>query len=253
MKRGEPVLHPLDIVYLHAPKELIPDDADLHWRKLQKFGFTSENLHEESYLAQPFVLHADEDDMRYYRRLPQTAKWMEGSPCPQIMQFVNFAWSVLANEKELMGIKQEPYVEPWQPGTVIIKIVDYALAKLKTSSNVFDVKLLETQTGNLRMGTYARMLDRELLLKWRHAICVRNYLYDYDETGVEPVPALSRPSLFCFTCYSSFRLKRCTQCHEVCYCSVRCQKEDRPEHKKLCKRIGDQKARMGITAPFSGP
>lgn len=199
LRRGQPVLHPLDAVGLQTPEEFIPDVGDLRWKKLHKYGLTADRLNEESYFAKPFALIADDNDMQYYRQLPETTEWGEGKPCGQIVQLIDFAYSILANEKELMGIKQEPYHECWRAGTVVVKIVDYALDKLATPSNEFDVKLLETQTGNLRMGTYARMLDRELLVKWRHAICERNYLYEYDEAKVEYLPPLDQPSLSCLT------------------------------------------------------
>eukprot|EP00984_Skeletonema_dohrnii_P010457 scaffold4065_cov161-Skeletonema_dohrnii-CCMP3373.AAC.2 len=32
------------------------------------------------------------------------------------------------------------------------------------------------------------------------------------------------------------KLKKCTACHLVRYCSVKCQKEHRPQHKKECKK-----------------
>ena len=32
------------------------------------------------------------------------------------------------------------------------------------------------------------------------------------------------------------KLKRCTACFLVRYCSVKCQKEHRPKHKKECKK-----------------
>ena len=32
------------------------------------------------------------------------------------------------------------------------------------------------------------------------------------------------------------KLKKCTACHLVRYCSVKCQKEHRPKHKKVCKK-----------------
>jgi hypothetical protein len=118
----------------------------LRWRKLHKYGFTAEFLNDESYYAQPFALIANDNHMQYYRQLPQTTAWMEGKPCGQIMQLINFAYSVLANEKELLGIKQEPHLECWSAGTVLVKMVDYALEKLTTPSNEFDLKLLATQT-----------------------------------------------------------------------------------------------------------
>eukprot|EP00985_Skeletonema_marinoi_P030096 scaffold30504_cov80-Skeletonema_marinoi.AAC.1 len=32
------------------------------------------------------------------------------------------------------------------------------------------------------------------------------------------------------------KLKKCTACYLVRYCSVKCQKEHRPQHKRACKK-----------------
>ena len=46
--------------------------------------------------------------------------------------------------------------------------------------------------------------------------------------------------MFCASCGTAggdeIKLKRCTACHLVKYCSVKCQKEHRPKHKKECKK-----------------
>ena len=46
--------------------------------------------------------------------------------------------------------------------------------------------------------------------------------------------------MFCASCGTAagdgIKLKRCTACYLVRYCSVKCQKEHRPKHKKECKR-----------------
>ena len=46
--------------------------------------------------------------------------------------------------------------------------------------------------------------------------------------------------MFCASCGNAegddIKLKRCNGCHLVRYCSVKCQKEHRPKHKKECKK-----------------
>ena len=46
--------------------------------------------------------------------------------------------------------------------------------------------------------------------------------------------------MFCASCGvaggDDIKLKKCTACHLVKYCSVKCQKEHRPKHKKECKK-----------------
>lgn len=239
LRRGQPVLHRFDMVALLTPRELVPHETDPRWRKLDKFGFSADHLKEESYFARTFALIANDDDMTYYRRLPETAEWLEGHPCKQISTLINFAYGILANEKELMGIKQDPWLEPWEAGVIVVKILDHALGQLSTPSNEHDANLLQstTHTGNQRMGTYIRMLDRELLLKWRHAICTRNFLYEYEEAGVTRLPSFAIPNISCKTCWSSFRLKKCTQCQVTYYCCVQCQREDRREHEQFCRQI----------------
>ena len=46
--------------------------------------------------------------------------------------------------------------------------------------------------------------------------------------------------MFCASCGAAegddIKLKKCTACHLVRYCSVQCQKDHRPKHKKECKK-----------------
>ena len=46
--------------------------------------------------------------------------------------------------------------------------------------------------------------------------------------------------MFCANCGTAgndgVKLKKCTACHLVRYCSVKCQKDHRPKHKKECKK-----------------
>ena len=47
-------------------------------------------------------------------------------------------------------------------------------------------------------------------------------------------------AMFCASCgiagEDGIKLKKCTGCHLVRYCSVKCQKDHRPKHKRECKR-----------------
>ena len=46
--------------------------------------------------------------------------------------------------------------------------------------------------------------------------------------------------MFCASCGTAdgggVKLKKCTACHLVRYCSVKCQKDHRPKHKRECKK-----------------
>eukprot|EP00985_Skeletonema_marinoi_P010065 scaffold4743_cov161-Skeletonema_marinoi.AAC.1 len=47
-------------------------------------------------------------------------------------------------------------------------------------------------------------------------------------------------TMFCASCgiaaVDAVKLKKCTACYLVRYCSVKCQKQHRPKHKKECKK-----------------
>ena len=218
---------------LSLPSHLVPDSEDrLRWEKLKEQGFAKENISSQTHGAGPFALLYDNGQMRRYRKSPI------GVACPpQLDKLYTCATILLYNEKALHDIPQEPFLANYDPGKMMVQMIDYWLSQLATPSNEHDFNLIESQSGNLRMGTYMRMLEREILVKWRHAVCIRHGCYDYDgefeETNVIHVPPMT--SKCCYICKATFYVKKCTRCKVVYYCGVKCQKEHwRQGHKEVC-------------------
>lgn len=60
------------------------------------------------------------------------------------------------------------------------------------------------------------------------------------EAEVEAEAEESDDMLCCASCgkaeVDDAKLKKCAACKSLRYCSVRCQREHRPQHKKACKK-----------------
>lgn len=173
--------------------------------------------------------------MRRYRH--QDPSKFKINTTPQLHKLFLFAIVLCMNENALKEIPQEPYIESWGCGKVVVEIINFALARLPGRTNDQDLLALESSglTGNEHTAACARILERENLLKWRHAICVQYDLYRYEkEAELQSVPFDSQK--ICYTCMASIHLRKCTRCREIRYCSVECQREDWPEHKELCDK-----------------
>ena len=123
-------------------------------------------------------------------------------------------------------------------------MIDYRLEQHPTDSLEEDQAKLSGQHGNMRTGTYYRILERDLLHQWRHAI---GQVYDvYGETllGQKILPL--RVDTACDTCKSSLSpLKKCMQCKQTAYCGRKCQVEDwKGEHKQICKMLQQEQAQQ---------
>ena len=222
---------------LSLPAHLVPaPEEQLRWKKLKEFELSNQNISSEMYATGPFALMYDNEQMRKHRKNPAATPYT----CPpQLDKLYACASILLCNEKGLRDIPQEGFLESYDPGKMVVQIIDHWLSRLSTPSNEYDFELIgsQSQSWNFRMGTYMRMLEREILVKWRHAVCIRWGCYDYDGeiegTGVKHVPPIL--SKCCYICKATFHVKKCTRCKMISYCSVSCQKEHwREGHKEVC-------------------
>lgn len=168
----------------------------------------------------------------------------------------------------------DPYIEPWETGHIWMQMIDMRLKQLPNTDDVYttsqkkdynwsqenekkEEEATTTASPNMITGTRYRMIERELLSLWRHAIAVRYELYeekkdgntvldeyvvDHQQTNKnddEPKKNLSSFSGSCAVCRATFRIKNCTRCKKVDYCNRMCQIEDWKfgGHNKACKKM----------------
>ena len=230
LNQGEPELS-FDILFLPVPSHLLPDtDETRRWELMHRWGLRKENLTSQEYGAENFILFGIDNMIRDYRQRPKNLAQHKATNVHHIERILNLC----------LIQKQYPSLENWEVEKLSTKIFDYWLSQFPTPTNEHDLKLIASQTGNLRLGTSMRMLEREIIVKWRHATCIRNHFYDYEveymDAKVDHVPPMR--SMCCLTCKATFRLKLCTRCRLVYYCGVQCQIEHwRQGHKDACGKV----------------
>jgi SET domain/MYND finger len=224
-KDQQPNIHPTDVVTLEIPPALIPSENDcLRWQQFERRGLTKERLLSNNSSSPLFSLRGDPQLLRQYRHQPPgETKTMN----PQIHKLMLFAYVMCMNDNALRDIPQEEEEEPcWAYGKVVVEIIDHSLSKLPIVSAT-------NWSENQRTAAHARTLTREVLLQWRHAVCVQELLYPYRQEA--KLPSLPDAS-YCQTCSTTLHLKKCSLCHAVSYCSQQCQRDHWPAHKKLCPK-----------------
>jgi len=249
---SKPCVDPLDAVHMLPPQHLVWEEADPRWSELTSDRSGSKAL-ERSHLIEnppyvtaqvgtPFALFGDKLSISKVRS--SLTEWR-----PHYLNNIHLYAVLSLTTKEAldeaMAGGENIVIEPWEPGSIILEMIDYRLQQLPTSSLAEDVSLLKSQQGNMRTGTLYRMLEREILQMWRHSIARHYDCYGETDSKGNIYKPLSenegdkeKPSM-CATCHASCAgpLKGCTQCKVVYYCSRTCQKEDwKAGHKEACKK-----------------
>uniref|UniRef100_A0A7S3PTL4 MYND-type domain-containing protein n=1 Tax=Chaetoceros debilis TaxID=122233 RepID=A0A7S3PTL4_9STRA len=221
LRKGLPDINTCSL-FLYVPPHLVPDPRDLYrWELLNEQGFSTKTISSQVYGAGPFALHYDNKQMQRYRQT-LVPPGLQNNASPHLDKIYNFAAVLVDDEAE----HAQQCIDM---GKIVVEILDYFLNQLETTSNEDDFNLVCNRSGNLLLGTYMRMLEREVITMWRHAICTRHSLYG----SIAHIPPAA--SKCCYICKATFHVKKCTRCKEVSYCSVRCQKEHwRNGHKEVC-------------------
>lgn len=235
---GNPQLHNNDVVYLLPPPSAVWEESDSRWQSLTSARdgkcLARSHLIENSpfvtaQTGTPFALIGNPIEMMKTRN---SETWRP----PYLTNSHLYAMMSLTKE----CAEEEAFLEPWEPGVIILEMIDYRLAQLPkiTNSIADDKRLLETQQGNTKTGTLYRMLEREILQMWRHTIATHYEVYgETDHNGaVFEVPAAIING--CATCQAELSgpLKACPQCKAVSYCGRTCQVADwKAGHKQACR------------------
>ena len=250
---SKPCVDSLDAVHVLPPQHLVWEEADPRWDELTSDRSGSKAL-ERSHLIEnppyvtaqvgtPFALFGDKLSIGKVRS--SLTEWR-----PHYLTNFHFYAVLSLTTKEALDKAtaggENIVIEPWEPGSIILEMIDYRLQQLPTSSLAEDESLLKSQQGNTRTGTLYRMLEREILQMWRHAIAKHYDCYGETDSNGNIYKPLSdkeedgEKTSMCATCHASLAgpLKCCTQCKVVYYCSRTCQKEDwKAGHKEACKKV----------------
>lgn len=236
-KEGNPQYDLLDVVHVLPPPSLVWEESDSRWQALTSVsdGKSLERNHllaSETVSAQtgtPFALMGDKRDLSKVR----------SSETFRPHYFENFHLFAMMSLTDPELDPEEQIIEPWEPGAIIMEMMDHRLEEFPTTSLQEDQALLTKQEGNMKTGTLYRMLEREVLQLWRHATAIQFDVYgEKNSQKVKFQPLANKEA--CAVCQAVFvgRLKCCTQCKAIYYCSRNCQKEDwRGGHREACRPV----------------
>lgn len=106
------------------------------------------------------------------------------------------------------------------------QIIDYNIQNMPGNSSEEDMQLAnDPATSALESSLLlARIAQREVLWKWRHAFRKKYDVPNFDIGNC------------CTVCGRSYPLLKCSQCKIECYCSREHQKSDWKVHKRLCRK-----------------
>lgn len=258
-EKGYPVLVPEDFVTLPLGPQLRPQVVgdnpktnaaiskldQLRWTELERSKMGRDRLVEPiPYFQRPFYLNGN---LETARRLRNSSAFSAGPgvSIAQIDKLEQYVMTMLANKQALKKLSEgkippPPMLEGWEPGQRMVQILDYYLEEHTTLSETTTEQDLEasatstTQTGNQQLATHARMVERELVLIWRHAIASHHGLYRAEKARVERLPKSNKSC--CVQCRTSLSIFPCPKCRSVCYCSEACQQYDwdKGGHSRLC-------------------
>ncbi|CAB9515161.1 expressed unknown protein [Seminavis robusta] len=227
---GKPLMDELDVVHVVPPPKLVWEKGDerrwksltsdknkvLEWRHLTEFPPED---------GTPFAFMRSTTDMAKVRG---SESWR-----PVYLNNLHlYAMFSLSNDDGA-----EVVVEPWEPGSIILDMIDYRLEQMPT---VTDDLAIASGT-NIKTALLCRMLEREILSMWWHAIAKQYECYGETSptTGKKYLPLRSQKE-GCTVCQTAFScpLKSCTRCKAVFYCGRGCQKEDwKAGHKEACQPV----------------
>ncbi|CAB9503183.1 expressed unknown protein [Seminavis robusta] len=227
---GKPLIDGLDVVHVVPPPKLVWEEGDeRRWKSLTS---DKNKVLERRHLTEfppedgtPFAFMGSPIDMAKVRG---SESWR-----PVYLNNLHlYALFSLSNDDGA-----EVVVEPFEPGSIILDMIDYRLDQMPT----IDDDLVSNASGNKKTAILCRMLEREILTMWRHAIAKQYECYGETSptTGKKYLPLRGQKE-GCAVCQTAFSgpLKSCTRCKAVFYCGRGCQKEDwKAGHKEACKPV----------------
>lgn len=213
----------------------------LRWTELEKYDMGKDRLVEPiPYFQRPFYVNGNIEAARRLRN--SSAFSGPGVSIPQMEKMEQYVMTMLAGKQALKKLSEgkmppPPMLDGWEPGQYMIRILDYYLEEhttLSETSTEKDLEASKTQTGNQQLASYARMVEREIVLIWRHAIASHHGLYRSEKAQVDRLPKSNQTC--CVQCRTSLRIFPCPKCGSVFYCSEACQNFDwdQGQHSRLC-------------------
>ncbi|KAL3914690.1 MAG: hypothetical protein SGILL_006002, partial [Bacillariaceae sp.] len=248
---GAPVLVKGDFVTLPLGPRLrpatsgknVPKVDQLRWMELSKHGLGKDRIVEPvHYFQRPFYVNGNIDAVRQLRN--SSAFSPHSVAIPQIDKLEMYVMTMLANKTALKKLSEgkmppPPVLQPWEPGQRMLEILDYSLdgpsSSLATSTTIEDLQVRDTNNYRRVLAAQARVVEREVLLLWRHAIASHHRLYSSDAANVERLPKSNASC--CVTCRTSLHIQPCpNDCGAVSHCSDACREYDwtTGQHSRIC-------------------
>ena len=232
----------------------------MRWKELAKNGLDQDRIVEPvPYFQRPFYLNGDLEGV--VKTLRNATSVNVSWEIPQLGRLEMFVMTMLASKQALKKLSEgkmppPPVLQSWEPGQKMIQILDYYI---NDHTNLFALEQdMETSTRQTtatmgqsavsahqqQLAWQARLVEREIVLMWRHAIATNHGLYMTEASGVERwLPAGNKKFPCCVQCRASLRVASCPQCHSVYYCGEACRQLDLEKgHGRICALLA---ARLG--------
>jgi hypothetical protein len=222
------MVNPHDGVYLCLRSNIVPKPDDvLRWRVLSLAGIEDWHLFAGVGFVCPFTLRADE--VHSLRRGTIKSTDTRG------FNFLRHVLTVIfENEEYSHAVIAGENPQPDQDNGVLKFMLFMFDTRLHNISRCTQSGTDAALTGNMLTARKALSAEYQLLLQWRHAVCIRFELDERQSASQFDLPEEEH----CAVCNRSVKLKACSRCKAVKYCCVECQLEAwKGGHTKSCGKL----------------
>jgi hypothetical protein len=208
------MVNPHDEVYLCLPSNMVPRPDDVsRLRLLSMLGVEEWHLFAGVGFVCPFTLRADE--VHSFRRGTIKITDTRGFDC------LRMVLTIICENEEYIHAAIAGGNPRHEQGNIVMKLILLIFdTRLHNISRCTQSGTDAALTGNLLTARKALSAEYQLLLQWRHAVCIRFKLDERRSASQFDLPEEEH----CAFCNRSVKLKACSRCKAVKYCCVECQR-----------------------------